>query len=107
MNREDVVLLSRKVKRVFSDILSTRRLSVTTGKGHSTYIRLSTWGSDKEIPNNCRKIIINAVYGDDHNVLNLSDINYGNIQKFSVAISPEEWVKVLEDLENKHYGILK
>lgn len=106
--RNEAVMTAKRVRSTFKDLLLSNRINVSVGQGRApSYIRVSSWGTSKEIPNYFRKIILEAIFGDTHSCLDLNNIKYGNIEPYSIALHPSEWDKVLSHLKSNHYGILE
>ncbi len=85
--------VAKKLKQFAKKYVSGGPISVTSGKGKAPWVELRAKG-DGEISNELRKMVIDKVM-PKANPTNMKDIIYGNVTKRYIAISADEWKKVM------------
>lgn len=82
---------NNNLKRIFKDELKLKvRVGINYPHNWPNVRYVGVW-TDEVIPNDIRKLAVLEVYGKLDGVMNLQDINYGNIQDHRISLSPTQW----------------
>ena len=95
--RQRITLYTKNLKNVLQERYRQKfRVHTSQSLRPNPFIevRVNNWETEI-MPNDLRVIAVKIAYGENSNVSNWDDVNYGNIRRGGITLSYSQWSKIV------------